>query len=122
MTRHVLVIDDDLDIREAIAEILEEHGATVTTAVNGQDGLEKLRAGPRPDVVLLDLMMPVLDGRAFCERVRSEPELAGLRIVVLSAYREVEELARELGVVSVMPKPLDLPKLVELVERHSRSG
>lgn len=118
MTPHVLVVDDDLDIREALAEILEEHGATVTTAIHGEDALAKLRVGPRPNVILLDLMMPVLDGRGFCERLRSEGDFAELPIVVLSADREVEAIACELGAATCLPKPVDLDRLIDAIDRY----
>lgn len=120
MTAHVLVVDDDLDIREALAEILEEHGVTVTTAIHGEDALAKLREGPRPNLILLDLMMPVLDGRGFCERLRVGGELAELAIVLLSADREIEAIARELGAATCLPKPVDLARLIDAVDRYSR--
>lgn len=118
MTRKVLVVDDDRDIRETIAEVLEEHGFTVCTATNGQDGLDKVRTA-RPDLVLLDLMMPVLDGAGFCTAIRSDPLLADLPIVVISAYHDVETLAREMQVSGVLAKPLELERLVAAVHRHS---
>src|SRR3954452_20931108 len=84
--RVLLVVDDDPGIRESLADLLNEEGYTVITAVNGQDALTRLRAIAEPPcVILLDLMMPVMSGPEFYDELRLDPQLAGIPIVVISA-------------------------------------
>src|SRR3970040_1198098 len=83
--RPVLAGDDERDSREVLQELLESEGHTVCTASDGQDALEVLRTIPRPGVVLLDLMMPRMNGHRFIQAVRESGALADLSIVVLTA-------------------------------------
>ena len=85
----ILLIDDDPDTREQLAEILREAGYLVATARNGLEGLEKLKTDYAPCVILLDLMMPVMNGWQFRAKQLSEPELAQLPVIVLSAVTEI---------------------------------
>lgn len=86
MSHRVLVVDDDPDIREAMIEVLEENGHAATGAANGNEALAHLRAAPdQPCLILLDLMMPVMDGFEFLERVRANPATSHVPIVVLTA-------------------------------------
>src|SRR5690606_13804277 len=82
-TGHILVVEDDQDIRESVVEILEDEGHRVSAAADGREALERLqRAQPRPDLILLDLMMPVMNGFQFREEQLKRPELAGIPVVV----------------------------------------
>jgi CheY-like chemotaxis protein len=90
----ILVVDDDADIREVLSEVLIESGHDVMTASNGLEGLQILRDGWSPCMVLLDLMMPVMDGFTFLERVQSIPALARVPIVVLTAKDLTEDERR----------------------------
>jgi CheY-like chemotaxis protein len=83
--KSVLVVDDDRDLRAGLSLILEAEGYRVAGAADGQQALEALRAGPRPDVILLDMMMPALSGWAFRERQLADPALADVPVVVFSA-------------------------------------
>lgn len=106
----VLVVDDDPDTVETMRDILEEEGHTVLSARNGLEGLEvALRVVP--DLVLLDLDMPVMDGRAFLDAVRRTPELAGVTVVVLSGAAD-DRLPCE-----SVRKPLRLDTLLGLIGR-----
>src|SRR4051812_1894363 len=78
----VLVVEDDTDIRETVAELLIEEGYEVRTAISGEDALEYLRDGGLPDLVLLDLMMPIMDGWTFYDHLQKEGRWMGLPIVV----------------------------------------
>ncbi len=89
----ILLIDDDPDTREQLAEILSEAGYLVATARNGLEGLEKLKTDCAPCVILLDLMMPVMNGWQFRAKQLSEPKLARLPVIVLSATTEVRRYA-----------------------------
>ena len=85
---HVLVVDDDAAIRAMLIEILETETCTVAGAVDGMDGLAQARSR-RPDCILLDLMMPVMSGHEFLAALRSDPSLAAIPVVVMSAGRVV---------------------------------
>ncbi len=109
--RKVLVVDDDLNILDLLAVILEENGFHVDQARNGREALE-LVAQCRPDVLVLDLMMPVLDGWGVARALRADPATSSLPILVVSAARNVEAEARQLGASGWITKPFDLEELL----------
>ncbi len=112
----ILVVDDDPDILEALSDILLAEGFAVRRARNGQEALARLSPNP-PDLILLDLMMPVMDGFEFSQQMRKRPEWANVPIVVLSADRNVGSKAREIGAASHLAKPFELKELLNLVRR-----
>ncbi len=115
----VLVVDDEEMIRESLVEFLDESGYQAIGAIHGGDALEKLKSlSPLPCVILLDLMMPVVDGPTFRERQLSDPQLSGIPVIVLSAYRGVAKRAAELNVEDHLDKPLKLSALLGLVQKH----
>jgi CheY-like chemotaxis protein len=114
----VMVVDDDLDIREAIAITLELHGYTVLTAADGVECLERLRAGAAPDLVLLDLMMPRMNGWETCAELANDAALAHLPVVVLTGNVRVAH--EELCAAAFLRKPIELDTLVETVEAHCK--
>lgn len=107
----VLVVEDHSDSREMLEEFLTEEGFAVESAVNGLQALERLMRSPRPDVVLLDLMMPVMTGWDLMERVVKEPSLWGLPVIVVSGAGSTRPVPR--GIIASIPKPLDLNLLME---------
>jgi CheY-like chemotaxis protein len=117
--RLVLVIDDDDDIRETLADLLGDEGYQVVTAMNGADALDKLRAPQRirPCVILLDLMMPVMNGQQFYSLQQLDPELASIPIVVISADGNVKQKAVPFG-GEYLPKPVRIETVLGAVERH----
>jgi two-component system, chemotaxis family, chemotaxis protein CheY len=117
-TRTVLVVDDDQDLLDVIQFVLEGEGFGVLTARSGQEALELLRTGRLPVLVLLDLMMPVMNGWAFLEEVVKHPALREIPVLVLTAS-EPEQVP---GAVGILRKPFDLNVLIEAVERHARGG
>ncbi len=122
MSHHVLVVDDDPDIREAMIEILEENGHAATGAANGNEALAQLRASSvHPCLILLDLMMPVMDGPTFREEQLRDPNLSPIPVIVISAFRDVEETAAKMQVAAHVKKPVSLRDLVDLVERFCPS-
>ena len=111
----VLLVEDDAEVRTSVAEILELEGFAVDTAIHGQQALDKLRSGATPNVLLLDLMMPVMNGLELLEHLREEAELRPPPVIVLSANRGYE--AEDLGVAAIVRKPFDVDALVGNIAR-----
>jgi CheY-like chemotaxis protein len=114
----VLIVEDDDDLREMMAQLLSIEGFDTTTVANGREALEYLHAARKPDVILLDLMMPVMDGWEFRRQQKADPELAPVPVIVLSALDQ----SRAAGVdaAAFLKKPLDFDRLLELVRAHCR--
>ena len=111
----VLVVDDEPDLRELYAVNLKEAGHEVLTAANGAEGLGLLK-GTNPDVILVDLMMPVMDGYEFLHHLRKMPEHRGTPAIVVSAVA-TGAFSRKLGASGFVAKPFDADELVSVVER-----
>ena len=118
-SHRVLVVDDDEPLRETVKELLEMEGFEVSVAQNGRDALDSIATLGWPCFVLLDLMMPVMDGPAFLEAVGRDDGPAGARspIVVFSALQEATSLAARYH-CAVLPKPVALDRLVEVADRY----
>jgi CheY-like chemotaxis protein len=114
----IMVVDDDDDIRETLAAVMEEEGFVVLKAANGAEALLQLRSGARPCLIVLDLMMPVMDGWKFRAEQRADPELASIPVVVLSAATDVRRHAASMKVRDYLVKPVELPALLNTIERH----
>jgi DNA-binding response OmpR family regulator len=114
--RHILVVDDDPAIREVVADILALADYGVKTASNGVEALEDIRTDP-PAAVLLDLMMPVMDGWEFLRQFRADTLWAAVPVAIMSAARDGNIAASELGAQAFLPKPFDLDAVLTLVER-----
>jgi DNA-binding response OmpR family regulator len=119
----ILAVDDDPTILRLLQVNLEMEGHEVLTASDGNAALEEARRS-RPEVVLLDVMMPGLDGWQVCERLRADDELSATPIVFLSARAQEADLARgaAAGADAYVTKPFDPLALVELVERLASEG
>lgn len=115
--KRVLVVDDDASIRELLSSALEDDGYEVLPATNGQDALSVVERW-RPDVIVLDLMMPVMDGWTFAERLRERSEIP---IVVLSAANDLAHHAKAIGAREVVGKPFDLDQLLPKVARAAEA-
>lgn len=111
----VLVVEDDDSIRETVRQILELEGYTVHTAENGQRALEVLQGLRYPCLILLDLMMPVMNGWQFLEARKKNSVISELPVIVVSA---IAEQAREAGATEIMRKPPDLDNLLRTVAFH----
>jgi CheY-like chemotaxis protein len=120
----VLVVDDDTEIRETIVDVLEDAGFEAVGASDGIEALAHLRDDEdRWCVVLLDLMMPNMDGRAFRAEQLQDPALSPIPVVIVSARNDVAEAAADLNVAAHVTKPVRLKALVELVDQFcSRSA
>jgi CheY-like chemotaxis protein len=115
--RRILVIDDDADVRGSVAEVLEDEGFTVAKAENGAAALKMLLSGTRPDIILLDMMMPEMDGWAFCVEQQKYPEIAGIPVIVFTAYGVPRETAAQMGAQGFLKKPLRLAELLAAIHR-----
>ena len=116
----ILVVDDDPDVRESLTDILVDEGYRVTGARNGREALEVLRGHTRPSLILLDMMMPEMDGWSFRLEQQKIPELAGIPVVILSAHGNVRDAALALGAADYLRKPLRIDTLLEIAERYCR--
>ncbi|MFP2929316.1 response regulator [Pyxidicoccus sp. 3LG] len=119
MSRPLLVVDDDADLREALEEVLRDAGYEVLGASNGKHALEVLGAAQTlPGLVLLDMMMPVLDGGGFARAMRREEKWRDIPVLVFSASANARQVAEEIGACGHLRKPVDVDTLLEAVGRH----
>lgn len=114
----ILAVDDEPELTDLFQYHLSRAGHNVCTASNGWDAIEQIRA-KRPDLVLLDLMLPDLDGFGVCEILRQNPETATIPIVIVSAWSspDTRNLGLELGALDYITKPFSPGELVERVNR-----
>jgi CheY-like chemotaxis protein len=102
----VLVVDDDYAVLDAIKDVLEDEGYEVSQAANGLEALKELRRKNQVCLILLDLMMPVMNGWEFRQQQLQDQELAGIPTVIITAHNRPVESAQELKVKHVIPKPV----------------
>lgn len=114
----ILVVDDDRDIRESLHEALEDCGYAVAEAVDGLDAIEQMRAAPDlPDLVLLDLMMPRMNGMEFRKEMVKEERLKSVPVLVLTADASARSKAEAMGVDGYLLKPIRLRDLYDLIAK-----
>jgi len=113
---YILIVEDDDDIREALTQILQLEGYVVREAANGREALDISAQNPTPSLILLDLMMPVMDGWQFRAEQMKDPSLSKVPVVVISADASVHEKVASFGAASVLPKPISLDRLLRAVE------
>jgi len=117
-SRTVLVVEDDVDTRSALVEVLEDGNYRLLTAENGKVALDALRAARCPPcVILLDVMMPVMDGMQFRIEQEKDPTLKKIPVVVLSAHADAVASATQMGAAGFLKKPVDLGDLLRTVEQ-----
>jgi CheY-like chemotaxis protein len=112
----ILVIDDDDAIREALSALLEDEGYPVATAANGLDALTYLQSRPLPSLILLDLKMPVMNGRQFRAAQQQDAALAEIPVAVLSAH-VTNEVRAEVDADAFLGKPFDIEMLLATISR-----
>jgi CheY-like chemotaxis protein len=117
--RSVLVVDDDADLCGLVATVLRDEGYNVRTASNGAEALDDLRAHGVPDLILLDMKMPVMDGWEFAKRLDAEYDHQ-TPVVVISAAENPGQRAADIGANGWIAKPFDLDGLVGTVSEHVR--
>lgn len=120
----VLVVEDDSEIAEMLTLVLEDEGYKVNAVRDGREALAFLRtaATPKPCVILLDLMMPRMNGLEFRSEQLRDPAVATVPVVLVTAEREARGLAREMNVAATLIKPVDLDELLSVVGRYCARG
>ena len=114
----VLIVEDDEDLREMMAQLLSLEGFHSATVANGREALQYLQDAEKPQVILLDLMMPVMDGWEFRRQQKADPQIAPVPVIVLSALDQ--RRAAPVEAEAFLNKPLDFDRLLELVRDHCR--
>lgn len=114
----VLIVDDSADTREALRSLLEHKGYQVFTADDGQQALEVLHRGVEPGLILLDLMMPGMDGFRFRKEQLQDPDLSAIPVIVFSGHHKVADYADTLRAAACFQKPVDIDAFLSLVKRH----
>ncbi|HLP26749.1 MAG TPA: response regulator [Acidobacteriota bacterium] len=117
---HILAVDDEPELVELISYSLRKAGHTVATAANGWEALAAIQQ-QRPDLILLDLMLPDLDGFGVCEILRRDPATATIPIIIVSAWASTDSrhLGLELGALDYLTKPFSPHELVQRVNRFT---
>jgi DNA-binding response OmpR family regulator len=118
--KRVLVIDDDLPLRGMLAAALRQHGFQVLLAGDGGEGQRALKVH-KPDVIILDLAMPEVNGWDFLQRLQETGQIGKVPIIVVSAHLRVDPQAvLQMGVSAILPKPFNLAELIDLIEHLSQ--
>ena len=112
---YVMVVEDDSSLRESMVEALTDEGYDTLAAANGQEALELLEGGNTPCLILLDLMMPVMNGWTFLSQLRNDTHFADLRVCIVSAV-PASQLPTE--AICAFPKPIDLSALLGVVDTY----
>jgi urea transport system substrate-binding protein len=115
--KRILLVEDNFLTREALSMILATEGYRVTLAANGAEALQRLHGPERPDLILLDLGMPVMDGLRFCCETKQHGELAGIPVVIFSAAEDADQKAADVGAVGCLHKPVETPQLLDLIRK-----
>jgi CheY-like chemotaxis protein len=114
----VLLVEDDVTLRKSLAALVEAEGHEALSAGNGFEAVELLRHGPTPTLILLDLMMPVMNGWAFLKYRNEHPVLSEVPVVVTTAWSEVPGEAEVIGVQGYLRKPLAPREVGEIVRKY----
>lgn len=113
--KSVLIVEDDEIIRTLLSEALREEGLDIYEAENGQDGLNILDTMPRPCLILLDFMMPVMNGREFMEKKQQDDLLSAIPVVLVSAF---EDRSKSIGAIGYVKKPIEFDSLMKFLTRY----
>jgi CheY-like chemotaxis protein len=118
MAKKILIADDEIDILKVVTFRLRKSGYEILTAVNGKEALDLIQV-KRPDLILLDLRMPLMDGYEVCKRIKHDEELKKIPVILLTASKinEAPEKVRELEADDYLIKPFDPAKLFEKVKK-----
>jgi CheY-like chemotaxis protein len=114
----ILLVEDDDDIRESLTDLLRARGYAVTAVGNGRDALDRLMTGPAPCMIILDLMLPIMDGWEFRAQQMANPSWAAIPVVVMSGVSDGHLHALNLKAADFLGKPIDLERLYKTVELH----
>lgn len=120
--RPVLVVEDDAQIRDVIEELLRMEGYPSQCATDGAQAIALVRSGVRPSVILLDSMMPRMNGEQFLKVRGADPDLAAIPVYLISASGNLDETTERYRVEGFLRKPFDPDRLLEIVRRHCPRG
>jgi two-component system phosphate regulon response regulator PhoB len=115
----VLIVEDDRDMRELLAQILVEEGYGVGVASNGIGAISYLQSNRAPRVILLDWRMPKSDGIEFCRMQRADPRLSQIPVVLMTADLRVDQRSSEFGAAELLIKPVEVERLLQVVSRFA---
>ena len=120
MTSHVLVVEDDPDVRDAVVDLLESEvpWIEVSSASDGMEALELLEGGAEPRLALLDVMMPVMNGIQFLDALRDRKLVPDMRVVIVTAHVQVVRHVNDPGITGLLPKPIQVTELRSIVREH----
>ena len=121
MSQQILIVEDDSALREALAQVLMDEGYDLLRARDGLEAVNCLKKGNRPDVILLDLSMPVVNGWELRMFQKRDPDLARIPVILITAGGYSREEVAWLEPSALLPKPLDLPLLLSIVRRFCAS-
>jgi CheY-like chemotaxis protein len=122
MSQQILVVEDDAALREALSQVLADEGYDLLSARDGLEAVNCLKKGNRPDVILLDLSMPVVNGWEFRMFQKRDPDLARIPVILITAGGYTREEVAWLEPAALLPKPLDLPFLLSAVRKFCVSA
>ncbi len=113
----ILIVDDEPDLVQTLRDRLEMNGYNIITAGNGREGLEKVLQ-EKPNIVLLDVIMPIMDGLETLEALRKHPETKNVAVIMLTARSQRQDIVRAkvCGITDYVVKPFDLTELIEKIE------
>jgi CheY-like chemotaxis protein len=117
MPQLILIVEDDLDLARSVAEILDAAGYCTAIAANGCEALDHLRTNNHPDLILLDMMMPVMDGWKFREEQQRLPAIASIPVVTFTADGDARGKAASSQAAGYIAKPITIDGLLDAVER-----
>ena len=117
MNHEILIVEDDSALREALAQVLSDEGYELLSARDGLEAVNCLKKGNRPDIILLDLSMPVVNGWEFRMFQKRDPELARIPVVLITAGGYTQEEVAWLEPAALIPKPVDLSLLLSVIQR-----
>src|SRR5512141_2925175 len=122
MAAEILIVEDDSALREALAQVLSDEGYDLLAARDGLEAVNCLKKGHRPDVILLDLSMPVVNGWEFRMFQKRDPELAQIPVILITAGGYTREEVAWLEPSALLPKPVDLPRLLSVIRKSCVSN
>jgi CheY-like chemotaxis protein len=114
----ILLVEDDFMLRGSLAAVLQEEGYKVESAANALDALRRLERRPKPSLILLDIMLPYMDGLEFRAVQRATPDMADIPVIVITAVGVRPDIAAELDLRQSFFKPLERPRLLDAIRRH----
>src|SRR6476469_772309 len=116
--KDVLIVEDEQDLSDLLMDVLETEGHTARTAGNGLEALSRIKER-RPQLILLDMMMPVMDGWQYIERLRANEEWTNIPVVVMTAVYDMSSLERKTGAKAILTKPFDIELIVDAVDLYA---